>query len=108
MNGIASAKRLGLYCAGESGHGPKGDPPMSSPDGRERLDQVPLTLEDVLHPQEEDVIPENSLHEKERGDLARIFRTRLSRLRSGLVLSDCLIDWNVRGMGTHAPDISIF
>jgi hypothetical protein len=27
-------------------------------DGTESLDQVPLTLEDVLHPQENDVIPE--------------------------------------------------
>jgi Uma2 family endonuclease len=70
--------------------------------------QVPLTPEDVLHPQENDVIPERPLQEQERGDLARIFRTRLHRVRGGLVLSDCLIDWGVPGVRNHSPDVSVF
>jgi colicin import membrane protein len=78
------------------------------PDGKEELEQVPLTLEDVLHPQEDDVIPENDIHEAERGDLARIFRSRLDRVRNGLVLSDCIIDWGVEGVRNHSPDVSVF
>jgi Uma2 family endonuclease len=77
-------------------------------DGTVELKQVPLTLEDVLHPQEEDVIPERPIQEQERGDVARVFRSRLHRLRGGLVLSDCIIDWNVPGLGHHSPDVSVF
>jgi colicin import membrane protein len=78
------------------------------PDGKEELEQAPLTLEDVLHPQEDDVIPENNVHEAERGDLTRIFRSRLDRVRDGLVLSDCIIDWGVEGVRNHSPDVSVF
>jgi Uma2 family endonuclease len=78
------------------------------PDGKEDLEQVPLTLEDVLHPQEDDVIPENSWQEQERGDLARIFRLRLPRAGGNLVLSDCIINWGVPGIRNHSPDVSVF
>jgi Uma2 family endonuclease len=78
------------------------------PDRQEKWEQVPLTLEDVLHPQEGDVIPENSVQEQERGDLARIFRRRLPPAARGLVLSDCLIDWGVPGIGNHSADIAVF
>jgi colicin import membrane protein len=73
-------------------------------DGTEKLERVPLTLEDVLHPKEDDVIPECPRHELERGYLASVFRTRLP----GLVLSDCIIDWGVPGVGNHPPDVSVF
>ncbi len=78
------------------------------PDGREDLEQVPLTLEDVLHPQENDVIPENTVQEEERGDLARIFRRRLPRAGGNLVLSDCIVNWGVLGIRNHSPDVSVF
>src|SRR5436189_111756 len=68
------------------------------PDGIVELEEVPLTLEDVLHPLENDVIPEQPFHEQERGYLSGVFRTRLSRLTGGLVLSDCLVDWGVPGI----------
>jgi Uma2 family endonuclease len=77
-------------------------------DGSVDVLQVPLTLEDVLHPQEDDVIPERPVHEMERGDLARIFRTRLPRLHNGLVLCDCIINWGVPGVRNHSPDVSVF
>jgi Uma2 family endonuclease len=78
------------------------------PDGREHLVQVPLTLEDVLHPKEGDVIPERHQHEGERGDLTRTLRSRGDRLDHGLVLSDCIIDWGIPGVPNHSPDISVF
>src|SRR5262245_45597129 len=49
------------------------------PDGTETLEQVPLTLRDVLHPQEDDVIPENSQHEGHRRYFHDVFKRRLSR-----------------------------
>jgi colicin import membrane protein len=78
------------------------------PDGRVEVDQVGLTLEDVLHPQEDDVIPERPLHELERGYLAGVFRTRLEGLNHGLVLSDCLVDWGIEGLRDLSPDVSVF
>ncbi len=77
-------------------------------DGTEAWDEVPLTLDEVLHPQEDYVISENTIHEPERGHLAGAFRTRLSRLHNGHVFSDCIIDWDVPGLGNHSPDISVF
>jgi colicin import membrane protein len=79
-----------------------------APDGSIVQDQLPLTLEDVLHPKEGDVIPERDHHELERGDLRRIFRFRLPARDGYLVYSDCLIDWGVPGIGNHSPDVSVF
>ncbi len=35
-----------------------------APDGETTWEQVPLTLEDVLHPQEEDFIVQTDLHQR--------------------------------------------
>jgi colicin import membrane protein len=78
------------------------------PDGAKQWVQVPLTLDDVLHPQEHDHIPENSQQEKDRTYLASVLRYRLSGNPQALVLSDCLINWGIRGLGNHSPDISVF
>src|SRR2546423_13989801 len=69
--------------------------------GEADLEQVPLTLEDVLHPQEGDVIPVNRLQHKEVSFLYDVFEERLPRLRSGLVLADCLVDWGVPHIRNH-------
>src|SRR5262249_52752980 len=47
-----------------------------TPDGGEEWDQVALTLEDVLHPQEGDVIPESKPHEADRRHLIDVFESR--------------------------------
>jgi colicin import membrane protein len=78
------------------------------PDGKVEVERVLLTLEDVLHPQEDDVIPENSVHEAERRYLSDLCHARQHRLEHGLVFSDCIVDWGVEGLGNHSPDISIF
>ena len=77
-------------------------------DGVEHLTEIPLTLEDVLHPQEGDVIPENSLHGDERGYLHNVFKSRVGRLHRGRIFSDCIINWGVAGVGNHSPDLSVF
>jgi Uma2 family endonuclease len=77
------------------------------PDGSVEIEEKPLTLEDVLHPQEGDVIPENTFHEPERGYLTWSFRDRLDRVPRGQVLSDCLLDFNVAGLRPLCPDVSL-
>ncbi len=78
-----------------------------SPDGREILDEVPLTLEDVLHPQEEDFIPEDTRHEPERNYLTCSFRAHVDRIPSGQILSNCLLDFNVASVRPLCPDVSV-
>jgi Uma2 family endonuclease len=78
------------------------------PDGTEDLEESLLTLEDVLHPQEGDVIPEAPIQERDRRYLTSVFETRLPRFRKGLVLSDCIVNWGVRGIRNHSPDVSVF
>jgi colicin import membrane protein len=78
------------------------------PDGKVELEEKLLTLEDVLHPQEDDVIPENTLHESERRYVSDVADTRESRLDRGLILKDCIVDWGIPGLGNHCPDLSVF
>ena len=79
---------------------------QTGPDGRLIYTEIPLTLEDVLHPQEGDVIPENTQHDAERNYLAGVARARVAGRGDALVLSDCLIDWGVPGVRPLAPDLA--
>jgi Uma2 family endonuclease len=81
---------------------------IEHPDGTEEWTRVPLTLDDVLHPQLGDVIPTSIQHVKDCFYLYGIFESRLKRVENGLVLSDCLINWGRKDMRNHAPDVSVF
>jgi Uma2 family endonuclease len=74
----------------------------------DRSGRVPLTPDDLLHPQEGDQIPENTTQERDRTYLAGALRLRLRDRSRVRVLSDCLVDWGVRGLGNHSPDLSVF
>jgi len=80
----------------------------SLPDGTIELDQVPLTLEDVMHPREGDIIPEIPRHEQERGYLTWGFRARRPHDASVVILSDCLINWDVKRLRDTSPDVAVF
>src|SRR5436305_10133476 len=80
----------------------------SGPEGSEDWEQVPLTLEDVLHPQEGDVIPENSLHESDCRYLADVFSTRPLGPPQTKVTRDLLVHWGVEGVRNHSPDVGVF
>jgi colicin import membrane protein len=77
-------------------------------EGREFLEEVPLTLEDVLYPQEGDEIPMRPQHQIECSYLANVFRNRYAHDPSVAVLSDCLIDWGMAGQRNHEPDLAVF
>lgn len=78
------------------------------PNGSKESVQTPLTPEDVLHPKQGDHILENTQQERDRRYLADVLKWRLSENPSALVMSDCLIDWGIRGLGNHSPDVSVF
>jgi Uma2 family endonuclease len=76
-------------------------------DGIAEMEMVPLTLEDVLHPQEGDVIPENTRHERLRRHFHNVFESRLARQPTLMTLSDCLIDWDREDLRGHSPDLIV-
>jgi Uma2 family endonuclease len=78
------------------------------PDGTEEIDQVPLTLEDVLHPEAGDVIVESYPHNSDRDYLKAVFRTRLPHERTAAVFSDCQVDFNIPGVKPICPDVVVF
>lgn len=78
------------------------------PDGIKRRVQVPLTPADLLHPKKGDHFVENTQQERDRRYLADVLKWRLGGNPQALVLSDCLINWGVRGLGDHSPDVSVF
>jgi colicin import membrane protein len=77
-------------------------------DGRVDFDYIPLTLEDVLHPEEEDVIPLRPRHEIDCVQLVVVFRSRDIGPPKGWVTGDLRIDWGVEGIRPHSPDIAVF
>jgi len=78
------------------------------PDGTIELEQVPLTLEDVLHPQEGDETLETPRHEMECSYLAWALRAYHAGNSTLCIFNDCLIDWGVEGVRNHSPDVSVF
>ncbi len=77
------------------------------PDGSTRHEQVPLTLEDTLHPQLGDHVVEGPMHDQYRMYLAGVFRERLSDDPTAWVLSDCGVYWDHPDHTYHAPDIAV-
>jgi hypothetical protein len=78
------------------------------PDGTETWEEVPLTLEDVLHPQEGDFLVNDSAHNNDRNYLHTILDSRRSRWPSAVVLCDVRVDLNIPPVRPLGPDISIF
>lgn len=75
--------------------------------GQEELVQVPLTLDDVLHPQMEDYVNQTDEHYLLCKYLHTILQWRLRDEPSAVVLCDVMIDGNVAGIRAHAPDITV-
>src|SRR4051812_24701559 len=68
------------------------------PDGNERYDQVPLTLEDVLYPEEEDFVVHTKAHEDACSYLADVLNARLKDDPTAAVLNDVRVAWDVAGL----------
>jgi Uma2 family endonuclease len=73
-------------------------------DGTVRTKQVPLTEEDVLHPQEDDFIMENPAHDVDCEVLKLALKSRMRDRPDVVVLRDCRVDWGVAGIEPHGAD----
>jgi colicin import membrane protein len=78
-----------------------------APNGVETIDQIPLTLDDVLHPREGDQVTESEVHERRRRYLAYVLAAHLADDAGAVVLSDVLIAWDVPGIRPMALDIAV-
>src|SRR5688572_18666539 len=56
--------------------------------GSVRVEQIPLTLEDVLHPQEGDQVTHSDLHQRVCVYLFNVFRGLLATMSAAVVLHD--------------------
>ncbi len=70
-------------------------------------EQVPLSPEDVLHPQLEDHVSQSKNHVLICHYLTMILRAVLSHIPGIEVLSDVPINWGVPGVKDHSPDVSV-
>jgi colicin import membrane protein len=78
------------------------------PSGRLGREQIPLTLEDLLFPEEGDFAVQLPLHINDCLCLKIIFDNRLAGDPEALVLTDCRVDYNIPGVRPLGPDIAVF
>jgi colicin import membrane protein len=81
--------------------------PRPTPDNPSHLEQVPLTLEDVLHPEVGDFIVHSDRHATDRMYLTAVLRARLEPSRRAIVLSDVRIAWDLPDLRAHGPDVMV-
>jgi Uma2 family endonuclease len=77
------------------------------PDGLVALVQVPLTLEDLLHPEEGDHVTHSRDHERFRKYIANVLEARLQGDPSAVVLIDVRVAWDIPELKPHGPDIAV-
>ncbi len=81
---------------------------ITRPDGTVDLDRVPLTLEDVLHPEFGDTILQSDPHDSDVAYLKAVSKVRRQDDPTALVLSECQVDFNIPGVKPVCPDVSVF
>ncbi|MCS6937911.1 MAG: Uma2 family endonuclease [Roseiflexaceae bacterium] len=81
--------------------------PRPTPEDPHYFEQVPLTLEDVLHPEVGDFIVHSDRHETDRMYLTAVLRARLEEPGAAIVLSDVRIAWDVPDLRPHGPDVAV-
>lgn len=77
------------------------------PDGNIVVEQVPLTLEDVLHPEEGDQVTHSAAHQRRVRYLCDVFEAQLAHDTTAVVLDDVRVKWDVPDLRPHGPDIMV-
>jgi len=76
-------------------------------DGAVVMEQVPLTLEDVLHPQEGDQVTHSDAHQRRRRYLMNVLEAQLAGDPTAVVLDDVRVAWDHPDLKPHGPDIAV-
>lgn len=77
------------------------------PDGKVVFDQVPLSWEDVLYPEEEDFVVQKPPHLRDFFYCHGALETFYADRPDVVVLGDCRVDWGVAGVRPLGPDILV-
>ncbi|MGQ9813665.1 MAG: Uma2 family endonuclease, partial [Candidatus Roseilinea sp.] len=77
------------------------------PDGEVVFDQVPLTLQDVHYPQEEDFIVHSDDHERIRGYLYDVLTARFANAPDTVVFTDMRVAWATPAVKPLGPDVIV-
>ena len=77
------------------------------PDGSETYDQVPLSWDDLLYPEEEDFVVQKPPHKRDADYCEHVLRTVHRGVPGALVLGDCCIDFGAAGVKTLGPDVVV-
>jgi Uma2 family endonuclease len=75
--------------------------------GNVTVETIPLTLEDVLHPEAGDQVTHSEAHQRRVRYLCNVFASRLAHDSSAVVLDDVRIKWDVPEVRPHGPDIMV-
>jgi Uma2 family endonuclease len=73
----------------------------------EHYERVPLTLQDVLHPELGDCVVHSDRHETDRMYLTQVLRAHLEPSQRAVVLSDVRIVWDLPDLRPHSPDLMV-
>lgn len=80
----------------------------TQPDGTEVVDQVPLSLDDLLYPEEGDSVVQEPLHLRDFLYCHSTLEACYAAQPGVVVLGDCRVDWGVAGVRPLGPDIVVF
>ncbi len=76
-------------------------------DGTETIEQVPLTEEDILHPEEGDHISQKPPHAEDTIYLHDALSIHYQSRADVAVLFDCGVDWDIPGLKPLTPDNTV-
>ena len=77
------------------------------PTGDDVYDQIPLTTDDLLNPQEGDQVPQRNEHFQPIVDLVASLKTYYANDPTMGVFGDLIMDWGIPGLAKPAPDITL-
>jgi hypothetical protein len=77
------------------------------PDGTEVVDEIPLTFEDLLYPEEGDFVVYEPAHTRDFIYCHSTLEAYYASQPEVVVLGDCRVDWGVPGVRPLGPDILV-
>lgn len=80
---------------------------VKTAEGGEERRRIPLTFEDLLDPQEGDVVPQDSIHDDVTDDLKDRMRRRYEAEPSVAVFSDLKLYFETPGLPGPSPDVCL-
>lgn len=80
---------------------------VEHPNGQREWVQIPLTPEEILHPEEGYVMPESTEHARIIQHINEMLQTRYAKTPGMAVYSDLIIQWDKPELKQHYPDVMV-